>query len=98
MVRRDVVTAKRSESMCKNRIRGMQCRASHDDPLIPSLKRVRLPVKVEIANLLLHKIYVAVFLQKFEVAHEVELLWSHFQLGQANDLRQVPFAIAPVEG
>src|SRR5262249_52182670 len=43
------------------------------------------------------ELYISAFFQEGEVSHEIEVLRSHLELGEANDLRQVALPIAPVE-
>src|SRR5882724_10304902 len=43
------------------------------------------------------KLHVSAFLQEIEVTYEIEILRSHLELGEANDLRQIALPIAPVQ-
>src|SRR5438874_13391636 len=44
-----------------------------------------------------HKLHIPMLLQKFEIAHKIELLWAHFELRQADHLGQVSLPIAPIQ-
>src|SRR5947208_3313207 len=44
-----------------------------------------------------HELHIPMPLEKLEVAYEIELLWAHFELRQADHLGQVSLPIAPIQ-